>query len=87
MPRWRGKFLSMFYVKPRSDVSGLSVDWLPAGSYPFPESLFPEIREPGSTSTLSNTDPQAPEPGDTVGDAVPQGVTIWKGIRAPLSKI
>lgn len=63
------------------------MDWLLASSSPFPKSLFPEIREPGSTSTVSNADPQALEPGDAIGDAVPQGVTIWKGIRVPLSKI
>lgn len=42
MPRWRGKSLGVFYIKYRSDVSGLYMDWLPASSSPFPKSLFPK---------------------------------------------
>lgn len=70
--------LTVFYVKSRSDVSGSLMAWLSAGSSRFPESLFPELRKPGSTSalSLSNADPQTPEPGDVLGDAVPQGVPV-----------
>lgn len=59
MLRWRGKDLGVFYFKSRSDVSRLFRDLWPAGNSPFSRScFFQEIREAGSTLSLSNADPQ-----------------------------